>query len=386
MTLRVNLIAALMALKVSSSWAQELMPMEKVQTDQVHAGHAHHSVQAEQDWHEITSGPKAKLAPAKTSGEIELMQHMDHSKMTHDSMPGRNHGGIDHSGMHHDAMPDREHGDKSGRAQDSRHDMKHGEVLGQDDAMGAMDHGGDESMLVDSAPPDARDPYAYSDGYDFGPIPRSKMGDEDNFGALWVDRLESVSTRNNTAMTYDWQAWYGQTYDRALIRAEGEIEDGKFKDARNELLWAHAITAYWDSQLGIRYDSGKGTDRGWLAFGVQGLAPYWLYVEATAYVNEQGRTAFRFETEYDLLLTQKLILQPRVEMNFYSQRDDSRDVSSGLSNLEAGLRLRYEFRREIAPYVGVEWASRFGSAADNMRASGKDAEEARLVAGVRFWL
>jgi copper resistance protein B len=355
MTPGVNLIAALMALNVSSSWGQDLMPMEKVQTDQVRAGHANHSVQAEQEWHEIKSGPKAKLAPAKASGEIELMQHMDHSKMTHDSMSGSNHGGIDHSGMHHDATP-------------------------------AKEQGGGESMSVDSAPPDARDPYAYSDGYDFGPIPRSKMGDEDNFGALWVDRLESVSTRNNTAMTYDWQAWYGQTYDRALIRAEGEIEDGKFKDARNELLWAHAITAYWDSQLGIRYDSGKGTDRGWLAFGVQGLAPYWLYVEATAYVSEQGRTAFRLETEYDLLLTQKLILQPRVEMNFYSQRDDSRDVSSGLSNLEAGLRLRYEFRREFAPYVGVEWASRFGSAADNMRASGKDAGEARLVAGVRFWL
>jgi len=108
-------------------------------------------------------------------------------------------------------------------------------------------------------------------------------------------------------------------------------------------------------------------------------------VEATAYVNEQGRTAFRLETEYDLLLTQKLILQPRMEMNIYSQRDDTRDVSSGLSDLEAGLRLRYEIRREFAPYIGIDWASRFGSAANNIRTSGKDAEGIAFVAGVRFW-
>jgi copper resistance protein B len=251
----------------------------------------------------------------------------------------------------------------------------------------AMSHDGEsiKHKQADLVLPNVRDPHAYSDGYDFGPIPKPKMGDEEKQGSLWVDRLESVMTRDSTAMTYDWQAWYGQTYDRALVRAEGEIEGGKFKDARNELLWAHAVTAFWDTQLGIRYDSGKGTDRGWLAFGLQGLAPYWLYVEATAYVNEQGRAAFRFETEYDLLLTQKLILQPRVEMNFYSRRDDTRDVSSGLSDMEAGLRLRYEFQREFASYVGIEWASRFGSAADNIRIAGKAAEEARLVAGVRVW-
>lgn len=106
---------------------------------------------------------------------------------------------------------------------------------------------------------------------------------------------------------------------------------------------------------------------------------------AIVYVNEQGRTAFRLELEYDILLTQKLVLQPRIETNFYSRRDPSRDVSSGLSNIEAGLRLRYEFRREFAPYVGIEWASRFGTAADAIRASGKDPEEMRLVAGVHFW-
>lgn len=379
----VSLIAALMALKLSSVWAQDLTTVENAQINPVHANHANRSAQSERKRRNIKAGTESKLAAAKASEQIEATQDMDHGKMNHDAMPG-----MDHSGMNHDAMPGMEQGDKSGTGEGSGHDMDHGGATsGKAGDMSSMNHGGGESMSMQdgSAPPDARDPHAYSDGYDFGPIPRPKMGDEDNFGSLLVDRLESVTTRNNTSMTYDWQAWYGQTYDRALIRAEGEIENGTFKDARNELLWAHAITAYLDTQLGIRYDSGKGTDRGWLAFGVQGLLPYWLYIEATAYVNEQGHTAFRLETEYDLLLTQKLILQPRVEMNFYSQRDDTRNVSSGLSNIEAGLRLRYEIRRELAPYVGIEWASRFGSAADNIRASGNAAEELRLVAGVRFW-
>lgn len=347
MNRRVKLIAALMALKLSSVWAQDLTTVEKVQTNPVHADHANRSAQTERKRRNIKPGTESKPA----SEQIGAMQDMDHGKMNHGSMPG-----MDHSRMNHDAMPGMDPSDMTGAAKNSRHDMNHGGATsGEAGDMSNMNHGGNDSnhgsmsMQDGSAPADARDPHAYSDGYDFGPISRPKMGDEDNFGSLLVDRLESATTRSNTAMTYDWQAWYGQTYDRALIRAEGEIESGKFKDARNELLWAHAITAYLDTQLGVRYDSDKGTDRGWLAFGVQGLLPYWLYVEATAYVNEQGRTAFRLETEYDLLLTQKLILQPRIEMNIYSRRDDTRDVSSGLSNIEAGLRLRYEIRREFAP-------------------------------------
>jgi copper resistance protein B len=360
MRCRIYGITALLVLKLSSSWAQEAQTPVDHSQQFVAPGHQHS---------DITSGKK----PAT---DVDMV-----------TMPGMDHDTMDHSQMNHDAMPDTGPADESDAAHDSGHNMNHSDGTSEQiGAMNSMNHA-DHSMSMQGglAPSDARDPHAYAEGYDFGPISKPKMGDEENIGSLLVDRLESVSTRNNISMTYDWQAWYGQTYDRALIRAEGEIEDGTFKDARNELLWAHAITAYWDTQLGLRYDSGKGTDRGWLAFGVQGLAPYWLYVEATAYVNEQGRTAFRLETEYDVLLTQKLIVQPRIEMNFYSQRDDSRDVSSGLSNIEAGLRLRYEIRRELAPYLGLEWASRFGSAANNIRASGDSAEEARLVAGLHLW-
>lgn len=255
---------------------------------------------------------------------------------------------------------------------------------GEQEAMPGMNPGA-MSMQGGSAPPNARDPQAYSGGYDFGPIPRPRMGDEDKFGSLLIDRLESVRTRDNSSTAYDLQARFGRDYDRAVLKAEGDVAGGKLQDARTELLWGHAVATFWDTQLGARYDSGVGTDRRWLAFGVQGLAPYWFNVEATAYAGEQGRTAFLFKAEYELLLTQKLILQPRVEANFYGKRDAARALGSGLSDLAAGVRLRYEIRREFAPYIGVERAAKFGATADYARAAGEDPKITRFVAGVRFW-
>lgn len=211
------------------------------------------------------------------------------------------------------------------------------------------------------------------------------MGDSHTLGMLLVDRLEAKSVRDRFSMTYDWQAWYGSDDNRVVVRAEGEIDQGQFQDARIELLWGYAISPYWDSHLGVRYDSGLGADRLWGVVGLQGLAPYWVYVEATAYIGEQGRLAFRLETEYDLLITQKLVLQPRMEVNFYNKSDPTRLVSSGLSNIEAGLRLRYEIKREFAPYIGIEWASTFGSAADIIRSQKSSPEETRFVAGIAFW-
>lgn len=258
-------------------------------------------------------------------------------------------------------------------------------------AMPAMDHG-EMNMQGGSAPLDARDPHADSGGYtlESGPYalpgPRQlRMGDEDEFGSLLIDQLERVRARDNSFTFYNLQARSGRDYDRAVLKAEGNTDGGKFRDAHTELLWGHALAPFWDTQLGARYDSGVGPDRRWLAFGVQGLAPYWFNVEATAYAGEQGRSMFRFAAEYELLLTQKLILQPRVEANFYGKRDAARALGSGLSDLATGVRLRYEIRREFAPYIGVERAAKFGGTADFARAAGEDPKVTRYVAGVRFW-
>ncbi|HQU02563.1 MAG TPA: copper resistance protein B, partial [Acetobacteraceae bacterium] len=167
-----------------------------------------------------------------------------------------------------------------------------------------------------------------------------------------------------------------------VLKAEGEVARGKLLDSRTELLWGHAISTFWDSQLGVRFDHGIGPNRGWLAFGVQGLAPYWFNVDATAYVGNSGRTALRLSTEYDLLLTQRLVLQPRVEVNFYGKRDEAREIGSGLSDATAGLRLKYQVTRQFVPYIGVEWAGKFGQTANFARAAGERPTETRFVAGV----
>lgn len=266
-------------------------------------------------------------------------------------------------------------------AQDhAAHDM--GAMPGMEHNMEADEGGGSMSMQGGSAPADARDPHAYSGGYTRGSL---RLGDEHNFASLLVDRLETAKGDDGSATAYDLFAWYGGTYDRAWLKAEGDIDGGELEDARTELLWGHAVAAYWDTQLGVRYDSGEGPDRGWLAMGVQGLAPYWFEVEATAYVGEEGRTALRLGAEYELLLTQKLILQPRIEANVYGKSDVERDLGRGLSDLHAGLRLRYEIRREFAPYLGIEWARKFGDTADLARDAGEDVSDTRLVAGLRFW-
>jgi copper resistance protein B len=286
------------------------------------------------------------------------------------SMPG-----MDHSKMNHGAMPDSEADAATLSGQKMQHNMD------SMDAGSGMSRG---RMQGGSAPADARSP-DYSDGYDFGEIARPVLADEHNFASLLVDRLEAVRTDDNSSLTYDLQGWFGRDYDRAVIKAEGDIDGGKLEDASTELLWSHAIATFWDAQLGVRFDNGDAPDRTLLSFGVQGLARYWFELDATAYVGSSGRTAFNLEAEYDLLLTQKWILQPRFETDWYSKSDAARGLGDGLSDLSLGLRLRYEIRREVAPYVGVEWVRKFGESKDFARADGQEVSDAHLVAGLRFW-
>ena len=241
-------------------------------------------------------------------------------------------------------------------------DMDHSTMPGMDHSQ--MGHG-------TSAPTDARDPHANSGGFSMGHMATHGMADQAYLGGLKVERLETVQARDNSFHAYELQSWCGKDYNKLVLKAEGEVDEGKLHDARTELLWGHALTAYWDTQLGVRYDSGLAPDRKWLAMGVQGLAPYWFEIDAAAYIGEQGRTALRLSAEYELLLTQKLIMQPHLEANFYGKQDATSELGSGLSDLTTGLRLRYEIRREFAPYIGVEWGGKFGGTADYARAAGE---------------
>ncbi|WP_339900452.1 copper resistance protein B [uncultured Gilvimarinus sp.] len=257
-------------------------------------------------------------------------------------------------------------------------------------ATAQMDHG-EMQMQGGSAPSDARDPHAYSGGYTLteGPYaqqaPRQlKLADEHAFWSVLGDRLEYNESANSTV--YDLQAWYGTTYNRFVVKAEGDIADGTIEESTTDLLWGHAFNAYFDTQLGIRLDQyDEGEDRQWLALGIQGLAPYWFELDTAAYIGDNGRTALTFEAEYELMLSQRLILQPRAEVNLYGKDDPDNGLGKGLSDLAIGLRLRYEFNRQFAPYVGVEWIDSYGNTADYRRASGKAVSDTQLVAGLRFW-
>ncbi|MDX8386645.1 MAG: copper resistance protein B [Gallionella sp.] len=267
--------------------------------------------------------------------------------------------------------------------------MNHGSKTTADEIKGEghVAHGEQGAMRMQggTAPDDARDPHAYSGGYDFGPIPPPKMADVAYMGGLMINRLERSRSNDTSFNAYDMQGWFGKDYERLVLKAEGEMVDGKLNEARTELLWGSAMTAYWDTQLGVRNDGGVEPSRTWLAFGVQGLAPYWFEMEVTAYAGDNGMAALRVSAEYELLITQKLILQPRAEINLYSKSDPVRDIGSGLSDTLAGLRLRYEYTREFAPYVGIEWAGKFGGTADFARSSGEQTSETQMVTGVRFW-
>lgn len=242
------------------------------------------------------------------------------------------------------------------------------------------------SMQGGRAPADARDPHAYAEGEDFTQgASRTKLPDVQSLASVLVDNLEATRVDGTTSIPYDLKAWFGRTYDRVVLEAEGDIESGEIAEGRTELLWGHAVAPYWDTQLGVRYDSGEGPNRNWLAFGIEGLAPYWFELEVTGYLGESSRTGLRVDASSDMLITQKWVLQPRLEANFYGKDDIERGLGSGLSDVSAALRLRYEIRRELAPYIGIERVKQYGETEDLTRAAGGDPSDTRAVAGIRFW-
>ena len=232
-------------------------------------------------------------------------------------------------------------------------------------------------------PPDPPQTHVHDMPYD-EMVEMMGMDDRAPLGKVMLDRLE---WRDAEVATYEWEAaaWYGGDFNKAWLATEGEHVDGSTGDARVELLWDRILTAWWSTRVGAREDFGEGPTRDWLALGVAGLAPGFFELEAMGFVGGSGRTALRLSGDYDLLITQRLVLQPEAELNFYGSDDVERLIGSGLSDLELGLRLRYEFSREFAPYLGVSWSKRFGDSADLAQAAGVDPDVVSWVAGIRAW-
>lgn len=213
------------------------------------------------------------------------------------------------------------------------------------------------------------------------------MRDHPLLGMLLFQRLERGFDRHGGASTaWDTEGWWGGDIDRLWLDSEGERGGDGTHDARVEAFWGHAVARYWDTRLGVRHDFGQGPSRNWIAAGVEGLAPYWFEVNATLYAGPQGRTAARAELDYELFFTQRLILQPSLEVNMYGKDDPRRDIHAGLADAELGLRLRYEFSRRFAPYLGVSWTYRHpvGASLPPWRQP-EPAHALTWLAGLRFW-
>ncbi|HET7275875.1 MAG TPA: copper resistance protein B [Longimicrobiaceae bacterium] len=206
---------------------------------------------------------------------------------------------------------------------------------------------------------------------------------------LLFDELEYAPGASGQPVGLEATAWYGGAYNRLWVRAEGEqltAEGGG--EAEVEALYGRLITPYFDAVGGVRVDGRWGEDdaaRALLVLGVQGLAPYWFEIAPTLYVSQDGDLSGRFAASYELLFTQRLIAEPELEVNAALQEVPEFGVGAGFNDVELGLRLRYEIRREVAPYFGYSWTRRVGGSADFARAEGEPVSDGAFVAGLRMW-
>lgn len=280
-------------------------------------------------------------------------------------------------------MQGMDHGQMQGMDQGQMQGMDHSQMKG-------MDHSKMEGMQPAKQPQtQSRTPIPPLTDADRAAVYNAPSGHEVHDSVLnsffIFEKLEWQDADDGSALNWEAQGWIGGDVDRLWLRTEGERTNGKTEEAEVHALWGHAISPWWDLVGGVRQDFKPGDPQTWAAFGIQGLALYNFEAKATAYLGEGGQTAARLEGDYDILLTNKLILQPTAEFNFYGKNDPQRGVGSGLSESEVGLRLRYEIRPQFAPYVGVTWNRSYGKTADYAREEGEDNSEARLVVGIRVW-
>ncbi|MCY1533910.1 Copper resistance protein B [compost metagenome] len=269
--------------------------------------------------------------------------------------------------------------------------MDHSPMQGMDHSqMQGMDHSKMDQGSADAASTTtSRTPIPVLTDADreaaFPPLPGHGIHDSKVNTFFLLDQLEYQDADEGSVLSWDASGWIGGDVDRLWLRSEGERTNGVTEEAEVQALWGHSIGPWWDVVTGVRQDFKPGSPQTWGAFGLQGMALYAFEAEATAFVGENGQTAARLEGDYDILLTNRLILQPTAEVNFYGKNDHERGVGSGLANTEVGLRLRYEILREFAPYIGVTWNRSYGNTADMLRDEGEDVDEARFVAGIRMW-
>ena len=196
---------------------------------------------------------------------------------------------------------------------------------------------------------------------------------------LIIDKLEIFNDDENTR---EWEGsfYIGFDIDKLYVYTEGSATADGLESSQNDFVYSRAIAPFWDIQAGLAYDKNDNFSKTWAEIAIAGLAPYFFETRAALLLNSDGNVGLRLDAEYEALFTQKLILTPALEMDFYSKDDPQMRIGSGLSSMDAGLRLRYEFVREFAPYIGVNWEKTFGTTRDL-----NPVDETSLLMGLRIW-
>ena len=323
-----------------------------------------------------------------------LAQHQDHGD--HSQMDHGNHGQMDHGG-HQDPQTGAEEAESTDPH--AGHDMPAAvdphaghNMAGQADAHSGHQAPGAE-ISQSGPPPEAFSGPDHAADTIFAPdemaearaalLPITGGATHHFFGA---DRLEAQIADGEDGYVWETNFWIGGDIDKLWVKTEGEGEfGGALEEAELQALWSHAIGPFFDLQAGIRYDLRPEPDRAHAVIGVQGLAPYFFEIDMAAFLSDEGDVTARIEAEYDQRLTQQLIAQPRIELNLSARDIPELGIGSGVTDLEAGVRLRYEISPQFAPYIGFEWQKQFGDTADFTRTAGGDADRFVALFGLRFW-
>jgi copper resistance protein B len=293
--------------------------------------------------------------------------------MDHSSMPGMDHSSM--PGMKHDPTPAAPPAQGAPKTSDPPAGSASGPALPAGSA---------------PAPAPPTDNYADRD-YDKADMDRARaaMMKEQGGQSLYLVMLNLAEIqlyRGQAGYRWDGEAWFGGDINRLTLKSEGggSFRDG-FENAEIQALYSRAIDPYFNLQAGVRQDLASKLHQTYATFGVEGLAPYWFEVSGAVFVSTRGHVLGRLEGYYDQNITQRLILQPRIELNFAAQNVPEDEIGAGLTNAELGLRLRYEITREIAPYVGISYDAKVGQTAAYAAQDGKAVSNLSFVAGLRLW-
>lgn len=255
--------------------------------------------------------------------------------------------------------------------------------------MGAMPAGSGE---IGNAPaPAPPEDYAADAFFDPAEMAQSRIELRRGHGAfsgsmVLFDLAAYQARKGGDGYSWEGEAWFGGDIDRLLIKTEGEGGFGEaIEDAELQLLYSRAVAPYWNAHVGVRHDFRPDPSRSYAVVGIEGVAPYWFHMAGQIFLSDKGDIRARAEGSYDQRITQSLILTPSAELGLSAQDMPAIGVGSGLTDVELGLRLRYELRKEFAPYIGIEWSKKAGGTARYAHAAGEDARVTNFVTGIRFW-